>query len=187
MLNGSVFLRVVLLVVIAAALTGLGRYYFSHDGGLPEKPLPSASAKLPAPAAPALVPKAETPAPLPAEPQGQAPASPPGPTATLTPEPAPEPPPEREAPATIPAAPEAPKPEGQEAVTTAEDNAGARAVDLVDLNTASVTQLNGLKGGGAIGRAIVQHRPYTSVDQLLSKRVLSKAIYQRIKDQVTVR
>lgn len=38
-----------------------------------------------------------------------------------------------------------------------------------------------------IGRSIVQKRPYTSVDQLLSKRVLSRATYERIKDQVTVR
>ena len=42
--------------------------------------------------------------------------------------------------------------------------------------------------GGArrIGRAIVQRRPYASVDQLLAKRVLSRATYDRIKDQVTV-
>ena len=38
-----------------------------------------------------------------------------------------------------------------------------------------------------IGRAIVQKRPYASVGELLSKRVLSRAVYERIKDQVTVR
>jgi DNA uptake protein ComE-like DNA-binding protein len=58
---------------------------------------------------------------------------------------------------------------------------------MVDLNTASVAELNGLKGGGMIGRSIVQKRPYASVDQLLTKRVLNRATYQRIKDQVTVR
>ena len=54
--------------------------------------------------------------------------------------------------------------------------------------TGSITlaQLNGLKGGGNIGRAIIQRRPYSSVDQLLSKRVLSRATYDKIKDQVTV-
>ncbi|MBB3904651.1 ComEA family DNA-binding protein [Methylobacterium brachythecii] len=65
--------------------------------------------------------------------------------------------------------------------------ADARAVDLVDLNTGSLTELNALKGGGTIGRAIIQHRPYTSTDQLLSKRVLSRTTYQRIKGQITVR
>ncbi|WP_287069401.1 helix-hairpin-helix domain-containing protein, partial [Methylobacterium sp.] len=58
---------------------------------------------------------------------------------------------------------------------------------LVDLNTASVADLNRLRGGGAIGKAIVQHRPYTGIEQLLSKRVLSRAVYERIKDQVVVR
>ena len=47
--------------------------------------------------------------------------------------------------------------------------------------------LNRLRGGGAIGKAIVQHRPYTGIEQLLSKRVLSRAVYERIKDQVVVR
>jgi DNA uptake protein ComE-like DNA-binding protein len=85
-----------------------------------------------------------------------------------------------------------PQPQGQEAagqaeIERAEDGAGPRALAVVDLNTASVADLNRLRGGGTIGRAIVAKRPYTSVDQLLSKRVLSRAVYQRIKDQVTVR
>ncbi|MFC7663430.1 ComEA family DNA-binding protein [Methylorubrum suomiense] len=69
----------------------------------------------------------------------------------------------------------------------AAENAPPPAVALIDLNTATLAELNGLKGGGAIGRAIIGHRPYASVDQLLSKRVLNRATYQRIKDQVTVR
>lgn len=69
----------------------------------------------------------------------------------------------------------------------AEDNAGPRALTLLDLNTASVADLNRLQGGGTIGRAIVSKRPYTSIDQLLGKRVLSRAVYDRIKTQVTVR
>ena len=192
MLNGSVFLRIAVLLAAALALTGLARYYFSQDGGLPASV--QGAAEKPTPAEPAPAPRAEAPAPreLPREPPSAQPSAPPpaqqpaqaGPTATLTPEPAP---PIREAPAAIPAAPEAPKPQGEASVATAEGATGPRAVDLVDLNTAPLAQLNGLKGGGAIGRAIVQHRPYASVDQLLSKRVLSRAIYQRIKDQVTVR
>lgn len=189
MLNGSVFLRIAVLLAAALALTGLARYYFSQDGGPPASV--QGAAEKPTPAEPAPAPRAEAPAPR--EPPSAQPSAPPpaqqpaqaGPTATLTPEPAP-PPPIREAPAAIPAAPEAPVPQGEASVATAEGATGPRAVDLVDLNTAPLAQLNGLKGG-AIGRAIVQHRPYASVDQLLSKRVLSRAIYQRIKDQVTVR
>jgi DNA uptake protein ComE-like DNA-binding protein len=76
---------------------------------------------------------------------------------------------------------------GDEAVDNAAETAGPRGVAVVDLNTGSVAELNGLKGGGMIGRAIVQKRPYASVGELLSKRVLSRAVYERIKDQVTVR
>jgi DNA uptake protein ComE-like DNA-binding protein len=72
-------------------------------------------------------------------------------------------------------------------VDRAEDNAGPRAVAVVDLNTASVADLNRLRGGGTIGRAIVAKRPYASVDQLLTKRVLSRTVYERIREQVTVR
>ncbi|WP_326491903.1 helix-hairpin-helix domain-containing protein [Methylobacterium oryzae] len=76
---------------------------------------------------------------------------------------------------------------GQAEVDRAEDSAGPRALAILDLNTASVADLNHLRGGGAIGRAIVAKRPYTSVEQLLSKRVLSRSVYEKIKDQVTVR
>ncbi|MGH1589807.1 helix-hairpin-helix domain-containing protein [Methylobacterium phyllosphaerae] len=85
------------------------------------------------------------------------------------------------------AQPEGAESAGQAEVDRAEDSAGPRALAVVDLNTASVAELNRLRGGGAIGRAIIAKRPYASVDQLLSKRVLSRTVYERIKDQVTVR
>ncbi len=56
---------------------------------------------------------------------------------------------------------------------------------LVDLNSAKLEELNGLKGGGRIGRAIMRGRPYTSPEDLLMKKVLNRATYDRIKDQVT--
>jgi DNA uptake protein ComE-like DNA-binding protein len=57
----------------------------------------------------------------------------------------------------------------------------------VDLNTATLEQLNALQGGGLIGRAIIRRRPYTSVEDLLVKQVLSRSTYKRIADQVTIR
>lgn len=60
---------------------------------------------------------------------------------------------------------------------------GARRVDL---NTASVAELNGL-GVGMIGRAVVGGRPYASPEDLLGKRVLNRATYARIRNQVAVR
>ncbi|ACA17264.1 hypothetical protein M446_2839 [Methylobacterium sp. 4-46] len=63
----------------------------------------------------------------------------------------------------------------------------AVAGSFVDLNTASLAELNGLRGGGAIGRAIVRGRPYRSAEELVSRRVLSRARFERIRDQVRVR
>ena len=57
---------------------------------------------------------------------------------------------------------------------------------LVDLNKASVDQLNALKGAGFLGRAIVRGRPYQSAEELVKKRVVRRPVYDRIKDQVTV-
>ena len=54
---------------------------------------------------------------------------------------------------------------------------------LVDINTASVDELNSL--GGRFGRAIVAGRPYTTIDDLVSKRVLTRSTFSQIKDQIT--
>ena len=56
----------------------------------------------------------------------------------------------------------------------------------IDLNTASIEQLNAI-GAGRIGKAIARRRPYASPEDLLDKRVLNRATFARIKDQVTVR
>lgn len=54
---------------------------------------------------------------------------------------------------------------------------------LVDINTASVDELNRL--GGRFGRAIVAGRPYSSIDELVTKRVLTRSTFNQIKDQIT--
>ena len=57
---------------------------------------------------------------------------------------------------------------------------------LVDLNTASFEALNTLKGAGPVGRAIIKGRPYASTEELVTKKVLRRNVYEKIKDQVTV-
>jgi DNA uptake protein ComE-like DNA-binding protein len=59
----------------------------------------------------------------------------------------------------------------------------AAAKALVDLNSASVEELNRL-GAGRVGRAIVRGRPYSSTEDLVRKRVLNRTAFGRIKDQV---
>ena len=61
--------------------------------------------------------------------------------------------------------------------------AGASGPARVDINIASVEDLNRL--GGRFGRAIVASRPYTSIDELISKRVLTRSTFSQIKDQIT--
>jgi len=64
--------------------------------------------------------------------------------------------------------------------------AGGPDAGLVDLNRASIEQLNNLKGTGSLGRAIVKGRPYRSVEDLVKKKVLRRTAFEKIKDQVTV-
>ena len=197
MLSGSAMLRVAVLFVTAGLLAGLVQYYWPQAAQEPA----TRSADPPIPAEPQPAPKAAR-DPVRTIPTTKAPpASAAQPAPPVTPEPAPgaSPSPSPNAPADsvradLPAAPPAarmpsevgPSPDGTDAAERAQDDAGPRALALVDLNTATLAQLNGLKGGGNIGRAIIQRRPYSSVDQLLSKRVLSRATYDKIKDQVTV-
>ncbi|KMO28438.1 hypothetical protein VQ03_29930, partial [Methylobacterium tarhaniae] len=103
------------------------------------------------------------------------------PMPSVAPAPSPEPSPP---PVFTPPVPSAPLPQAE---TTEAAEPPPAATGAIDLNTASLAELNGLRGGGMIGRAIIAKRPYASPSDLLSKRVLSRATYERIKDQVTVR
>jgi len=64
-------------------------------------------------------------------------------------------------------------------------------VPLVDLNTASATELEDLPGiGPATAEAIIDHRqrngPFTSVDDLLDVRGIGDAKLEQLRDRVTV-
>ncbi len=56
----------------------------------------------------------------------------------------------------------------------------------VDLNSASIEQLNAL-GAGMIGKRVVEFRPYASVEDLVTRRVLKRADYETIRAAVTAR
>ena len=58
----------------------------------------------------------------------------------------------------------------------------------LDINAASATQLQTLPGmTPELAGRIVEHRPYTSTRDLVRKRILSSAEFDRVKGQIVVK
>jgi len=61
------------------------------------------------------------------------------------------------------------------------------AIQRIDVNTASVRELERLPGlGRELVERIVQHRPYKNLDELITKKVLGRKQFARIKDKIRV-
>ncbi len=58
---------------------------------------------------------------------------------------------------------------------------------LININIASETDLDSLSGvGPATAQKIIDNRPYSSIQDLLSKKAVSQKIFDKIKDQISV-
>jgi DNA uptake protein ComE-like DNA-binding protein len=57
----------------------------------------------------------------------------------------------------------------------------------IDINTASVRALDKLPGiGPELVERIMRHRPYKKLDELITKKVLGRKQFARIKDRIRV-
>jgi DNA uptake protein ComE-like DNA-binding protein len=87
---------------------------------------------------------------------------------------------------TTPAKPTVSVPTSSPAVKPGAATSAAKpATQLLDINTASEADLDALPGVGKTRVAkIIKNRPYKGKDELVSKHVLPKWLYNRIKDKI---
>lgn len=58
---------------------------------------------------------------------------------------------------------------------------------LINLNSATIEELDQLPGVGQVtANKIISNRPYTTVDELIIKKVVNKGIFEKIKDLVSL-
>jgi competence protein ComEA len=81
----------------------------------------------------------------------------------------------------------APQPTGSKSKSPV-TSASSTTSKLIDINTASQDELKSLPGiGDAYSAAIIKNRPYANKRQLVSKKVIPQATYDKIADRVVAK
>lgn len=66
-----------------------------------------------------------------------------------------------------------------------EEKKDAKADEKIDINSATEKQLRELEGiGDARAAAIIKGRPYGGKDDLVKKKIISQAVYDKIKEKI---
>ena len=74
------------------------------------------------------------------------------------------------------------------AISTVAQDKMTSAKTLVDINSATDAQLQALPGiGTAYSKKIIAGRPYSGKDDLVNKKIIPQATYDKIKDKVIAR
>jgi DNA uptake protein ComE-like DNA-binding protein len=61
----------------------------------------------------------------------------------------------------------------------------APAMQMVDINSATESELKAIPGlGDAYAKKIIAGRPFSNKSQLLSKKIIPKPVYDKIKDMI---
>jgi competence protein ComEA len=70
---------------------------------------------------------------------------------------------------------------------TVSTNFGDQGSGLVNVNTASAKELDSLPGIGPVyAQNIIEHRPYSTTEELVSKEAIKQSLYDKIKDKITI-
>ncbi len=57
--------------------------------------------------------------------------------------------------------------------------------EKININTATIEELDELPGVGKVtAKKIIEGRPYENIDQLLTKKVVNKSVYEKIKELI---